>query len=866
MADDAGDLPTALAGRLRASKRDNVPDTSDGCLSTFSPSTPALSFPARKKIEEGKKKLEALKAKKKAAAEKAAASAECASQAPAPHTSQHVPTQSAPAAHTSQQATKHEPPEAASPDASAGMPMAAGASAPGTELREVSGAAVAESSAEVPEDSSDPAELGQLRAAHADALLQIERLEAQTMRLMTALNEQQEHAQDGADVTKGTALVQQLADSRADAEAFKQRAANLKEQVAEKDQQMELMHTQLQAMKDMMRAGGEAEAAELREELVQKSRDLDQKTQELDLANSQMEAIKDMMRAPAAVDELAAVKEEMLLNNRQLDQMKDLLRQAQDAAQEAEAQAANAQNEVKEKAAALDASEQRCADMAQELARVRAEHVDAAVSQSCVVDEHLEARLAQLQGALAAAEASRDETEKELEKQRVQSNEAMERIEDELAQCQDQLADLQAREQVQVKGLSECEAKLAEAKNEAARVQKEAEIERAQANADRKALDDQLLAQTGTVRSLEVQIEELKKDIDKLGAEAQAAGELRVAMAATSKERDILTVDAQEGQHRLDEVTRRLADALAAAAAAEAEAANLKASLVNAQEETAEKKELGVQVEFLKKQLEEAAAQTQLMQKAYEDTKAELENLQARPETTEKKESGAQVEVLTNQLEEAAVEIQSLQRNHHDAKAELENVQTQLEQAEHQISSLQSQLASQGSAGKSLESDLADVQRAHATDAEVARTTISDLRSQLQQAFVSLEAATEQRDAEVERCARTEQVLQEQIELLKNEIGATETAAAAHQETIASLKEQYGATLEQLHQAQDSLQEANNELDGLRAHEQQRVEHAPRGDDWQMKRLQLAAEEDEALVATLLKLSTQMLSIISNTK
>ena len=866
MADDAGDLPTALAGRLRASKRDNVPDTSDGCLSTFSPSTPALSFPARKKIEEGKKKLEALKAKKKAAAEKAAASAECASQAPAPHTSQHVPTQSAPAAHTSQQATKHEPPEAASPDASAGMPMAAGASAPGTELREVSGAAVAESSAEVPEDSSDPAELGQLRAAHADALLQIERLEAQTMRLMTALNEQQEHAQDGADVTKGTALVQQLADSRADAEAFKQRAANLKEQVAEKDQQMELMHTQLQAMKDMMRAGGEAEAAELREELVQKSRDLDQKTQELDLANSQMEAIKDMMRAPAAVDELAAVKEEMLLNNRQLDQMKDLLRQAQDAAQEAEAQAANAQNEVKEKAAALDASEQRCADMAQELARVRAEHVDAAVSQSCVVDEHLEARLAQLQGALAAAEASRDETEKELEKQRFQSNEAMECIENELAQCQDQLADLQAREQVQVKGLSECEAKLAEAKNEAARVQKEAEIERAQANADRKALDDQLLAQTGTVRSLEVQIEELKKDIDKLGAEAQAAGELRVAMAATSKERDILTVDAQEGQHRLDEVTRRLADALAAAAAAEAEAANLKASLVNAQEETAEKKELGVQVEFLKKQLEEAAAQTQLMQKAYEDTKAELENLQARPETTEKKESGAQVEVLTNQLEEAAVEIQSLQRNHHDAKAELENVQTQLEQAEHQISSLQSQLASQGSAGKSLESDLADVQRAHATDAEVARTTISDLRSQLQQAFVSLEAATEQRDAEVERCARTEQVLQEQIELLKNEIGATETAAAAHQETILSLKEQYGATLEQLHQAQDSLQEANNELDGLRAHEQQRVEHAPRGDDWQMKRLQLAAEEDEALVATLLKLSTQMLSIISNTK
>ena len=866
MADDAGDLPTALAGRLRASKRDNVPDTSDGCLSTFSPSTPALSFPARKKIEEGKKKLEALKAKKKAAAEKAAASAECASQAPAPHTSQHVPTQSAPAAHTSQQATKHEPPEAASPDASAGMPMAAGASAPGTELREVSGAAVAESSAEVPEDSSDPAELRQLRAAHADALLQIERLEAQTMRLMTALNEQQEHAQDGADVTKGTALVQQLADSRADAEAFKQRAANLKEQVAEKDQQMELMHTQLQAMKDMMRAGGEAEAAELREELVQKSRDLDQKTQELDLANSQMEAIKDMMRAPAAVDELAAVKEEMLLNNRQLDQMKDLLRQAQDAAQEAEAQAANAQNEVKEKAAALDASEQRCADMAQELAKVGAEHVDAAVSQSCVVDEHLEARLAQLQGALAAAEASRDETEKELEKQRFQSNEAMECIENELAQCQDQLADLQAREQVQVKGLSECEAKLAEAKNEAARVQKEAEIERAQANADRKALDDQLLAQTGTVRSLEVQIEELKKDIDKLGAEAQAAGELRVAMAATSKERDILTVDAQEGQHRLDEVTRRLADALAAAAAAEAEAANLKASLVNAQEETAEKKELGVQVEFLKKQLEEAAAQTQLMQKAYEDTKAELENLQARPETTEKKESGAQVEVLTNQLEEAAVEIQSLQRNHHDAKAELENVQTQLEQAEHQISSLQSQLASQGSAGKSLESDLADVQRAHATDAEVARTTISDLRSQLQQAFVSLEAATEQRDAEVERCARTEQVLQEQIELLKNEIGATETAAAAHQETILSLKEQYGATLEQLHQAQDSLQEANNELDGLRAHEQQRVEHAPRGDDWQMKRLQLAAEEDEALVATLLKLSTQMLSIISNTK
>ena len=866
MADDAGDLPTALAGRLRASKRDNVPDTSDGCLSTFSPSTPALSFPARKKIEEGKKKLEALKAKKKAAAEKAAASAECASQAPAPHTSQHVPTQSAPAAHTSQQATKHEPPEAASPDASAGMPMAAGASAPGTELREVSGAAVAESSAEVPEDSSDPAELRQLRAAHADALLQIERLEAQTMRLMTALNEQQEHAQDGADVTKGTALVQQLADSRADAEAFKQRAANLKEQVAEKDQQMELMHTQLQAMKDMMRAGGEAEAAELREELVQKSRDLDQKTQELDLANSQMEAIKDMMRAPAAVDELAAVKEEMLLNNRQLDQMKDLLRQAQNAAQEAEAQAANAQHEVKEKAAALDASEQRCADMAQELARVRAEHVDAAVSQSCVVDEHLEARLAQLQGALAAAEASRDETEKELEKQRVQSNEAMECIENELAQCQDQLADLQAREQVQVKGLSECEAKLAEAKNEAARVQKEAEIERAQANADRKALDDQLLAQTGTVRSLEVQIEELKKDIDKLGAEAQAAGELRVAMAATSKERDILTVDAQEGQHRLDEVTRRLADALAAAAAAEAEAANLKASLVNAQEETAEKKELGVQVEFLKKQLEEAAAQTQLMQKAYEDTKAELENLQARPETTEKKESGAQVEVLTNQLEEAAVEIQSLQKNHHDAKAELENVQTQLEQAEHQISSLQSQLASQGSAGKSLESDLADVQRAHATDAEVARTTISDLRSQLQQAFVSLEAATEQRDAEVERCARTEQVLQEQIELLKNEIGATETAAAAHQETILSLKEQYGATLEQLHQAQDSLQEANNELDGLRAHEQQRVEHAPRGDDWQMKRLQLAAEEDEALVATLLKLSTQMLSIISNTK
>ena len=34
----------------------------------------------------------------------------------------------------------------------------------------------------------------------------------------------------------------------------------------------------------------------------------------------------------------------------------------------------------------------------------------------------------------------------------------------------------------------------------------------------------------------------------------------------------------------------------------------------------------------------------------------------------------------------------------------------------------------------------------------------------------------------------------------------------------------------------------------------------------QVKRLQLAAEEDEALVATLLKLSSQMISIISETR
>jgi chromosome segregation ATPase len=116
-----------------------------------------------------------------------------------------------------------------------------------------------------------------------DDMRQVERLQAQTLGLMTALNEHQESAAQRSDDDSKVSL--------------------LEKQLAEKAEELDLANTQLESMKSMMRGGSEQEAATLREMLADRS-------EQLDLANAQLEVMKDMMRG-GGPEEVASLKKQL---------------------------------------------------------------------------------------------------------------------------------------------------------------------------------------------------------------------------------------------------------------------------------------------------------------------------------------------------------------------------------------------------------------------------------------------------------------------------------------------------------------------------------------------------------------------------
>ena len=97
----------------------------------------------------------------------------------------------------------------------------------------------------------------------------------------------------------------------------------------------------------------------------------------------------------------------------------------------------------------------------------------------------------------------------------------------------------------------------------------------------------------------------------------------------------------------------------------------------------------------------------------------------------------------------------------------------------------------QGTAAISLEKalqDLADLQRSSATDAGVAKESMGDLQDRLAQAFASLEAATEEKDAAIESSGRTEQVLADQLQTLKDQLQLAAPAAHKQEQVIQGLQ------------------------------------------------------------------------------
>ena len=258
---------------------------------------------SRRKIEEGKKKLEALKAKKKAAAERSAAASVASKDAP----SGDAPSGDAPS----------DAGGAAAPVAATPGDVAAASNAPAL-AAQIQPASVA---------SSEEGDVPTLKVKLAEAEARAERLQAQALSLMQALNEQ---APDGGSPAQDAARLQEQVAEKDN------KVGALKIALAERDEQLDLASTQLDAMKEMMRQGGAEELGALRAQLAERD-------EQLELANTQLAAMKDMMRQGGAEElealraQLAERDEQLELANTQLEAMKDMMRSVDGAADKDEA-------------------------------------------------------------------------------------------------------------------------------------------------------------------------------------------------------------------------------------------------------------------------------------------------------------------------------------------------------------------------------------------------------------------------------------------------------------------------------------------------------------------------------------------------
>jgi hypothetical protein len=158
---------------------------------------------------------------------------------------------------------------------------------------------------------------------------------------LDAMKEMLRTAQGGGGGDAGREIINgiKIKKMEAEVEALKHELAETSEAMMEKDEQLALANTQLEAMKEMMRGSGavpdrDGKVVEtLRHELAQAQQVLADREEQLTLATAQLDAMKEMMRAAGGGggggdEEIAAMKEQMELSALQLQAMKEMLREA----------------------------------------------------------------------------------------------------------------------------------------------------------------------------------------------------------------------------------------------------------------------------------------------------------------------------------------------------------------------------------------------------------------------------------------------------------------------------------------------------------------------------------------------------------
>jgi len=128
----------------------------------------------------------------------------------------------------------------------------------------------------------------------------------------------------------------------------------------------------------------------------------------------------------------------------------------------------------------------------------------------------------------------------------------------------------------------------------------------------------------------------------------------------------------------------------------------------------------------------------------------------------------------------------------------------------------------------------------------------------------TVDALTEERDSAVSQTAATERVLNSEVEGLKEKVSKEGEVNQALKDSIGELEAEKAKQQAKLSEAQSALAAAQAEASELRSELDKKGSEFADERSWQVKKLQIAAEEDEALVATLLKMSAQMVTLLQS--
>ncbi|EKX41023.1 hypothetical protein GUITHDRAFT_142411 [Guillardia theta CCMP2712] len=214
-------------------------------------------------------------------------------------------------------------------------------------------------------------------------------------------------------------------------------------------------------------------------------------------------------------------------------------------------------------------------------------------------------------------------------------------------------------------------------------------------------------------------------------------------------------------------------------------------------------------------------------------------------------ESLSQIKQLEEKLEQKQKEVESMtseQGKVEERDSAMREQARQLQEAIEERDRLRSQIADSAYSGELLEKarqDLEDYKRQHKSDRTRFTQEISLLQEQISNSNQSVETLTEQeeRDRAIADYNRIEEILQEKS---------------------LALEEENRSNLEKLQQSNEELVQAKVELDNIQKEWKAQQFDSVDKQSWQVKKLQVAAEEDEAMVATLLKLSSQLLLALND--